>query len=74
MKESHVKEPFYIFLFDMKEMSEFCEYGNSVKIYALNIFYSYVQHFTLFNHYWSIRILVIVPECPTKQSEDFTTP
>ena len=27
MKESHVKEPLYIFLFDLKEMSKFCKSG-----------------------------------------------
>ena len=28
MKESHVKEPLYIFLSEMKKMSEFCNLGN----------------------------------------------
>ena len=29
MKEFHVKEPLYLFFYDMKEMSEFCK---SVKL------------------------------------------
>ena len=33
----------------------------------------YVQHFTLFNHYLFIRMLVIVTTCPRKWSEDFLT-
>ena len=33
----------------------------------------YVQHFTLFNQCWFIRMLVIVARCPRKLSEDFMT-
>ena len=33
----------------------------------------YVQHFTLFNHCWDIRMLVIVARCSRHWSEDFMT-
>ena len=33
----------------------------------------YVQHFTLFNQCWFIRMLVIVARCPRKLSEDLMT-
>ena len=54
------------------KMSEFC---GSVKLKAhkLNIFLSYIQHFTLFNNFRFIRMLVIVAECSGKRSEDFMT-
>ena len=71
MKEFHVKEPLYKFLYKMKERLEFCK---SVKLGSFKkkkIVRGYLQCFTLFNQCWFIRMLVIVARCPRKWSEDF---
>ena len=61
MKEFHIKEPLQIFFYNMREMSEFCK---SVRYYKN--FVRYVQHFTLFDHCWFMRMLFIVVKCPRK--------
>ena len=39
MKESHVREPLYIFLSNMKEMSQFCKSGNCKCLLTKNRLY-----------------------------------
>ena len=47
MKEFHVKEPLHIFLYKMKEMSEFCKSVKLGRFKRKEIVRSYVYHFTL---------------------------
>ena len=59
MKEFHVKEPLYIFLYGIKDMSEF---GKSVKLSRfINYTFSkimYIQHFTPFNHCSGVELTI----------------
>ena len=64
MKEFHVKEPLYIFFYNIKEMFEFCKPEKLSR---------FTKKMLLFNHCWFIRILVIVARCQRKWWEDFTT-
>ena len=73
MEEFYVKEPLYIFFYSMKEMSEFCK---SVKLGGFKkkrFVRGFVEHFTLFNQRWFIRMPAIVARCPRNWSEDFMT-
>ena len=66
MKEFHVKEPLHIFLYKMKEMSEFCKSVKLGRFKKKKIVRRYVLHFSLFIQCWFIRMLVILARCPKK--------
>ena len=57
----------YIYLYKMKEMSEFCKSVKPGRFKKKKIVRGYyVQPFTIFNQCWFMRMLVIVARCPRK--------
>ena len=68
MKESHVREPLYIFLSNMKEMSQFCKSGNCECLLTKNRLYFQRLFITLrtIQYCWFIRMLAIVAGFPRK--------